>query len=56
MTDEACIVCDATVALPADVELGEIVDCLTCGSELEVTGIDPYALEEAPELEEDWGE
>ncbi len=44
------------MALPADVETGEIIDCATCGTELEVTDTAPPALETAPELEEDWGE
>lgn len=56
MTDVTCVVCDALVELPADVELGEIVDCLTCGTELEVLDGDPFAVAEAPDLEEDWGE
>lgn len=51
-----CIECGADVALPADVETGEIIDCATCGVELEVLGTDPVELDVAPELEEDWGE
>lgn len=52
----ACIECGAGVSLPADVETGEIVDCGTCGVELEVLGTDPVELDRAPELAEDWGE
>lgn len=51
-----CVECGAEVDLPDDVEIGEIVDCGTCGSELEVVSVDPVELELAPELEEDWGE
>lgn len=51
-----CIECGAVVDLPPDVEVGEIVDCATCGTELEVVGTNPVDLQEAPELEEDWGE
>lgn len=51
-----CPECGADVDAPDDVEIGEIVDCSTCGTELEVTGVDPVAVEPAPELEEDWGE
>jgi alpha-aminoadipate carrier protein LysW len=54
MTD--CPECGAAVTLPGSVELGEIVDCDGCGSELEVVDDDPVTLEAAPELEEDWGE
>jgi alpha-aminoadipate carrier protein LysW len=44
------------IELPADVEVGEIVDSPVSGAELEVVSLDPVVLEEAPELEEDWGE
>ncbi|RDI71801.1 lysine biosynthesis protein LysW [Halopelagius longus] len=44
------------IELPADVEVGEIVDSPATGAELEVVSLDPVTLEEAPELEEDWGE
>jgi len=51
-----CIECGAELSLHEGLEIGEIVDCATCGAELEVVGTDPVDLEEAPELEEDWGE
>ena len=51
-----CVECGAEIDLDDDVEVGEIVDCPTCGSELEVVETDPITLELAPELEEDWGE
>ncbi len=44
------------IELPANVEIGEIVDNPVTGAELEVVSLDPPTLEEAPELEEDWGE
>ena len=44
------------IVLPSDVEVGEIVDSPVSGAELEVVSLDPVVLEEAPELEEDWGE
>ncbi|WP_380680031.1 lysine biosynthesis protein LysW [Salinigranum sp. GCM10025319] len=44
------------ITLPADVEVGEIIDSPVSGAELEVVSLDPVVLEEAPELEEDWGE
>ncbi|MFB6114394.1 MAG: lysine biosynthesis protein LysW [Halodesulfurarchaeum sp.] len=54
MTD--CPECGAEVTLHETLEVGEIVDCDTCGTELEVLGVDPVSLERAPELDEDWGE
>ncbi|MBB6647333.1 lysine biosynthesis protein LysW [Halobellus ruber] len=44
------------IEIPSDVEVGEIVDSPATGAELEVISVDPVVLEEAPELEEDWGE
>lgn len=44
------------IELPGDVEVGEIIDSPVSGAELEVVSLDPVVLEEAPELEEDWGE
>jgi len=51
-----CVECGVEVALHDDLEAGEIVDCGTCGTELEVIDVDPPVLDRAPELEEDWGE
>ncbi|WP_336035778.1 lysine biosynthesis protein LysW [Halobacterium yunchengense] len=51
-----CPECGADLALHDDLEVGEIVDCGTCGTELEVVDVDPPVLEEAPDLAEDWGE
>ena len=39
-----------------DVMQNEIVQCGDCGADLEVVGLDPIALEMAPEEDEDWGE
>ncbi|MFB1063418.1 lysine biosynthesis protein LysW [Natrinema sp. H-ect4] len=51
-----CVECGTIIDLPADAEAGEVIDCTMCGSELEVIQTDPVSLEEAPDLEEDWGE
>ena len=51
-----CPVCGGDVELEADTVVGELLSCPDCGSELEVLGVDPPALAEAPETEEDWGE
>ena len=56
MPTTECIECGAELTLSDDVEAGEIVDCATCGTELEVIDADPLTLDTAPELEEDWGE
>lgn len=51
-----CPECGAELSLHDSVEVGEIVDCATCGTELEVVEENPPVLERAPELDEDWGE
>lgn len=56
MSEPTCVTCGATVALPENVEIGEILDCGDCGTELEVIDATPVELAEAPELAEDWGE
>lgn len=51
-----CVVCEGPVAVPAGVVTGEILRCADCGTELEVVNVDPLQLEEAPLVQEDWGE
>lgn len=51
-----CPICSATVNVPSDAVSGELLSCVDCASELEVTGLDPVKLREAPQEEEDWGE
>lgn len=51
-----CPICDAEINLAIDTIQGELIECPECGSELEVTSIDPFKVEEAPQAEEDWGE
>ena len=51
-----CPVCGAEVIAPDDAILGELLDCEDCGTELEVTGLEPLAVEIAPESDEDWGQ
>ena len=51
-----CPVCGGTVNLGDDTVEGELITCAECGSELEVTGVNPLVLAEAPKEEEDWGE
>jgi alpha-aminoadipate carrier protein LysW len=44
------------VELPDDTVQGELIECPDCGSELEVTGVKPFTVDEAPSEQEDWGE
>ncbi len=51
-----CPTCDAAVAVGARPTLAELIRCRECGSELEITSLDPIVLAQAPTEEEDWGE
>lgn len=51
-----CPVCGASIARQRDMVVGELLECVECGSELEVLSLDPFLLAEAPQEEEDWGE
>lgn len=51
-----CILCGCEITLPDGTVVGELITCTDCGSELEVTGINPFTVKEAPQEEEDWGE
>ncbi|MCH8106702.1 MAG: lysine biosynthesis protein LysW [Proteobacteria bacterium] len=51
-----CPVCAAEIELAKDAMVSEIVVCEDCGAELEIVGLDPVKLDEAPSTEEDWGQ
>lgn len=48
--------CDAEIVVDSDVEVGELIECEECGTELEIVRKRPLEVEEAPFEEEDWGE
>lgn len=51
-----CSVCGADIQIPEGTIKGELIVCPDCGVELEVTSVDPFTVQEAPQEEEDWGE
>ena len=51
-----CTVCEGKVSLPENAMVGELLVCEDCGTELELVNLDPITVEEAPEIQEDWGE
>ncbi|MCK5472117.1 lysine biosynthesis protein LysW [Candidatus Gracilibacteria bacterium] len=51
-----CPKCDGEIILATDAEVGEIITCDECSAELEVKNLDPVELDDAPEVQEDWGE
>ncbi|MDE0310571.1 MAG: lysine biosynthesis protein LysW [Acidiferrobacterales bacterium] len=51
-----CPVCALAIEFEQDTITGELIECDDCGAELEVVSIDPDAVAEAPETDEDWGQ
>ena len=51
-----CPVCGAEINFAEGTVLGELLECGDCGTELEVTGLAPAAVTEAPATEVVWGE
>ena len=51
-----CIICDAKLTFNASLDVGELLECYDCGSELEVQSVSPLMIIEAPSEAEDWGE
>jgi len=51
-----CPECGAEIVLESGTEVGEIIVCPDCGSDLEVLSLSPVQLDLAPMEEEDWGE
>ncbi len=52
-----CPICGFSVILHPDVEASEVVSCEVCSSSLVVGWVKRVVLlEQAPKIEEDWGE
>jgi len=51
-----CPECNAEIPREEGLLVNEILPCPDCGVELEVMALEPFRLELAPEVEEDWGE
>ena len=56
MSTVICIECAADITLADNTEVGEIIVCPDCGVDLEVTALEPAAIQLAPMEQEDWGE
>lgn len=55
-TSVKCTECGGDIEVNANVIVGEILVCGSCGAELEVRNTRPLTVELAPEVREDWGE
>ncbi len=53
-----CPICDAKVTTERDTQETEIITCIECESRIVVEAINgtKLSLEEAPVIEEDWGQ
>ena len=56
MSTVTCSECAAEITLAENTEVGEIIVCPDCGVDLEVTALEPAAIQLAPMEQEDWGE
>lgn len=56
MATVTCPECAAEITLAKNTEVGEIIVCPDCGVDLEVTALEPAAIQLAPMEQEDWGE
>jgi alpha-aminoadipate carrier protein LysW len=53
-----CLECDASLNIPDDASVGEIVSCPDCGADFEISKKDGtnVQLKQAETVGEDWGE
>jgi len=51
-----CEVCAADIEFGSNTILHELIECIDCGTEYEVTSLSPLTIEEAPMEAEDWGQ
>lgn len=52
----SCVVCGNAWILAEEPVCNELIACTDCGTELEVTALNPVQMTEAPMEEEDWGQ
>ncbi|MFW6131289.1 MAG: lysine biosynthesis protein LysW [Candidatus Aminicenantaceae bacterium] len=55
-TNSNCPVCEAELNLEENTVENELIECIECGSELVIKSVEPLKIEEAPQIEEDWGQ
>ena len=51
-----CPICDGENQINGTLEVGELLDCFECGSELEVVNTSPLEIIESEIEAEDWGQ
>ncbi len=56
LSEFICPICDARNEYDDIFEVGELLDCFECGSELEVVSTNPLQIIESEIEAEDWGQ
>ena len=56
MPSAKCPVCEGRVFVGASTEMGGIVNCDDCESDLELVGLDPFELDPASEPDDEVGD
>ena len=51
-----CPECGVLIEQKQDMEMGEIIQCNDCGTELEIKNVNAFSVGKAPKEQEDWGE
>lgn len=51
-----CLECQAQINLDTTTQVGEVITCPECSTDLEVIQVKPLKLGLAPEVQEDWGQ
>jgi alpha-aminoadipate carrier protein LysW len=51
-----CLECQAQISLDTTTQVGEVITCPECSTDLEVIQVKPLKLSLAPEVQEDWGQ
>ena len=51
-----CIIFGAELTFTSSLDIGELLECYDCGTELEVLTVFPLVFIEAPSETEDWGQ
>lgn len=51
-----CLECQAQITLETDLQVGEVITCPECSTDLEVKQVNQLKLSIAPKVQEDWGQ
>ncbi len=55
-TKTKCLDCHGEITVEKDTQVGEVITCPECSTDLEVVEVNPIKLTLAPVAQEDWGQ